>query len=485
MIVRKTPLFFLIVMLNIAAMVFMVIRPEFALVLICMTIWIDMVAYCLSNIQKRIFLFAFLLSFFVFLMGREILDTFGLHKVVTSFPDEVNAHAERLLIISLLSLFCGYVLSDHIVINGSNAQSLGHDDQYYETLKMKTYRTISLYVFYGSMIFSAVALVHIGLFIIRHGYYATYTSYSGLPWIIEKLSDLTPIAFFLFLATMPEKKQVNKHSIVFVVYLAMTLMSGKRFTFVAGFLILMAYYIKRNSINSGGMRWLTKKTIIIIAACIPVVFVLLYIFGTARFLESSGGLSFRDSLTDFLYGQGVSIHVIKFSYQHEYNPDRLYSFSSTMTFLQKNFVARLLGIKSYSGNTVENALYGYSLGHANSYYVYGSRYLAGKGTGSCYIAEAFHDFSYFGVVIFNFIYGIVLNRSFRFEKMGVIGCTISLILLQSLLLAPRGSADGFVSDIVDVTTWAVFILVFGFSNLVSKTRSTSSLENCGSTNSSQ
>jgi len=400
-------------------------------------------------------------------MGRDILETFELHAVVTDFSVEIDKHAVRLLNISLLSLILGYVLSDRVVAGGGKSNRTSSVDvQYYESAKIRTYRKVSLYLFYGSMIFSIFALVDIGLFLVRNGYYATYTSYNGLPWVIKKISDLTPITFFLFLATMPKKRDVNRNSIIFVVYLAMTLLTGKRFGFVAGFLILMAYYVKRNSVNSGNVQWLTKKTILIIMFCIPVMFFLLYVFGSVRYLSEANNLSFGDAITDFLYGQGVSIHVIKFSYQHEYNPNRLYTFSSTMTFLQKNFVSRLLGITSYSGNTVENALNGYSLAHANSYYVYGANYLSGKGTGSCYIAEVFHDFGYAGVVLLNIIYGIILNRFFKFENMGIMHITISLLLLQSLLFAPRGSADGFIGDMVDVTMWSVFILVFSISNML-------------------
>ena len=463
---HKTFIFVMLSMLNVVLIAMTLILPDYTYILLCMLVWLDLIVYCGFQIQKRVFMFMFLLAFFIFLMGREILDTFGLHEVVTSFPKEVDIHAERLLIISLLSVFLGYVISDHIVLKGSKSRDIN-----YESDMMHIYRKVSLHLFYGSMIFSAVRLVYSGFYILQYGYFATYTSESfGLPWAIEKLSDLTPIAFYLFLSTMPEKKQTDKHSRVYGIYLIMTLMSGKRFSFVAGFLILLAYYLKRNEINSGGVRWLKRRTIIITILVIPFLFVFLYIFGSIRFLNEVGDFSFKDAQTDFLYGQGVSIHVIKFTYMHEFNPDKIYSLSSTITFLQKNIISRVIGIKSYSGNTVNNALYGNSLGHALSYYIYGSRYLTGRGTGSCYIAEAFHDGGYVGVILWNLIYGVVLNRFFNFKKMGVFGCTISLLLLKSLLLAPRGSADGFVADIVDVTTWTAFLFVFFISRHIMSRR---------------
>ena len=461
---KKIFLLFLLIAINIGGLLVIAFRPETVFIVLAMMLWLDLATYCFFDIQKRIFLFVFLVSFFVFLMGRELLEVFGLHTTITVFSDETNMHAERLLFISLLTLLMGYIIAEHVSVKRKPQYFIN-----YESDRQRVYRQISLYIYYFSLIFSAIQLVYSGLFILRHGYLATYTSSSyGLPWIIEKLSDLTPITFFLFLSTMPDKRQTDKHSVVFIIYLMLTILSGKRFTFVSGLLILVAYYTKRNSINSGNVRWLNRKTIMIGLISIPILSIVLYVIGNLRFLNDFSLASFGDAISDLLYGQGVSIHVIKFSYQHEYNPDRLYTFSSTMTFLQRNFISRLLGVKSYTGNTVENALYGNSLGHANSYYVYGSRYLAGRGTGSCYIAEVFHDFGYGGVIIVNFIYGVILNKFFKFENMGFFRCTISLILLQSLLFAPRGAADGFVADIVDVTTWGTFLIVIVISDFFLK-----------------
>lgn len=459
---RKFALLMICILLNCVVGVFCLILSEYTHILVCMLIWIDITFYCFFNIRKRVCLLTFLIAFFVFLMGREILDVFHLHTIVTDFSEEIDLYAQRLLSISLLSLVCGYVISDHVTIKDRKNTIVDYSSE-----KIQVYRKVSLVLFYFSMVFSIIRLIDSGVFILQHGYYATYISSSyGMPWAVEKLSDLTPISFYLFLATMPKKSETDKHCLTFAVYLLMTLMTGKRFGFVAGLLVLFVYYMQRNSINSGNVKWLKKKTIAMIILAIPVLSVFLYFIGSARFLRSLANFSFGDALTEFLYGQGVSVHVIKFSYQKEFNPDRFYSLSSIMTFLQKNFVSRAFGVTSYSGNTIENATYGNSLAHALSYYVYGSRYLAGRGTGSCYIAELFHDFGYAGVILANLIYGVVLNRFFRFENMGFFRSTISLILLGSLLVAPRGSADGFVADLVDVTTWSALLFVFIVANLI-------------------
>lgn len=427
-------------------------------------VWLDLIVYCLLDFSERIFLFTFLIAFFVFLMGREILDVFNMHTIVSVFKPKINIHAEQLLLLSLISLIIGYFVSNRLKRNmAPNIESR------YENPLIIQIRDISSLIFYCSLLLSVIQLLDIGRYMISHGYLATYTSYSSsLPYLLVKLADVTPISFWIYLSTMPCKKAVDKHSIIFIFYLAMTLLTGKRFAFVAGLLVLFAYYIMRNTIKCEGKKWVKRSTIFICVLSIPVAAVGLYFFNTLRFGNSVDGISIRDAFTDFFYSQGVSINVIKYADMYELNPDKKYMFSSTLTFLQKNIFARMLDIQSYSGNTVENALFGNSMAHAMSYLLYGNRYLNGRGIGSCYIAEAFHDFGYLGVIAVNFVYGIILSRFFDFRKKGVFTGAISLILLNSLLYSPRGSADGFVADMVDFTTWGSIIFIYIIANLLSR-----------------
>lgn len=463
-----------IILLNILLLMIALVYPKSLYIVLAFCIWIDIIYFCFCNIGRRIYLFVFLMAFFVFLMGRELLDVFGLHTVVSSFSDEVNAFAEKLLIISLLFLLLGYVASNRIRFRVFRKKP----NDYNNTTVLVT-RQVSLWLFYITFVFSAIQLIDVGRHMIQYGYLSTYTDYqSSIPYFITKIAEMTPISFWIFLATMPSLKEVKKHGWVFGIYLCMTLLTGKRFSFVSGFFVLIAYFVMRNSFLNDGKKWIGKKIVIIMLASIPVLSVLLFFFSRVRSGIDVSGVTATDAFTDFFYGQGVSINVIKYSHLHELGADKKYLFSSTMTFLQKNIISRALGVKSYSGNTVDNAINGNSLAHALSYFIYGSQYLGGRGIGSCYIAEAFHDFRYYGVALVNFIYGVVLNRFFDFRNKGVYGCTIALILLDSLLKAPRGSADGFVAEIVDFTTWGTIIVVFVLVKLIIKGKTVPSARVC-------
>ncbi len=87
------------------------------------------------------------------------------------------------------------------------------------------------------------------------------------------------------------------------------------------------------------------------------------------------------------------------------------SLHNTKSVLFENAILRkMLDIRVYNGNSIENALYGHSLAHRLSYLEYGDYYLQGHGVGSCYIAELYHDFGVIGVMAGNYIYGYILRK---------------------------------------------------------------------------
>lgn len=79
-----------------------------------MLLWIDLIVYAVSKFNERSVFFGFLVTFFIFLMGRQMLEIFGLHKIETDFPDSVQKKTEITLLLSLMGLFGGYIISGYI-----------------------------------------------------------------------------------------------------------------------------------------------------------------------------------------------------------------------------------------------------------------------------------------------------------------------------------------------------------------------------------
>ena len=78
---------------------------------IAMLLWLNLIVYAVSKFNERSVFFGFLVTFFVFLMGRQMLEIFGMHKIETSFPDNIQKRTELTLLISLIGLFLGYIIS--------------------------------------------------------------------------------------------------------------------------------------------------------------------------------------------------------------------------------------------------------------------------------------------------------------------------------------------------------------------------------------
>lgn len=452
-----------LLLVDILTVIFAILFTNSTLMILILVVWSNGFIYSLYNIEEKGVLFSFLLSFFFILIGREALEVFGLHTVEAVFPKETNELAERLVLLALISLLIGYVLARKVFFTKAVQK-----EKDYNTIRYVSIRKASSILFYLTFAFNIFTVLDIVAFVTQHGYIMYYTSYiSNVPYIIKKLGDMCVICFWIFLATMPEKPKVNRMSIFYIFYLLSTLGTGKRFPFVAGLVTLFIYYLARNRINPGPFHWIRKKTMAILFVSAPFLVVILYIIGQVRMDNSMSEFRMSKVISDFLYGQGVSINVIKRAqmYESQLPQGKYYLLGNTIETLSNNLLFRSLGATQYAGNTVEHAINGYSFQHALSYTTMGDYYLAGHGLGSCYLAEAFHDLGYFGVIIVNLIYGVVICKVFDFRRHGIWGTALILSMLNSFLLAPRGSADGFLTDIVDLTFWGTVFSVWIFSKV--------------------
>ena len=126
-----------------------------------------------------------------------------------------------------------------------------------------------------------------------------------------------------------------------------------------------------------------------------------------------------------------------------------------------NFIFHLIGIAhSYVPQTVEMAMCGHSLGSYLTYTVDPSRYLAGGGFGSSYIAEAWLDTGYFGVIFWSFIYGVILAKIYYWIKSNVWLSCLSFYMLINIVYAPRGHVISFISEFISPTYFLVMIIIY-------------------------
>jgi oligosaccharide repeat unit polymerase len=427
-----------------------------------MLIFVVAVAYTTGNLSKHIVFLAFLISFFTFLLGNQFVETYFGYKYWISFSEASESHANFCLLLSLIFLFIGYLCGmkgnrGSIAIPGDN------NSTHLNELKIKRTQKAALFVYWPTYILLIATCIDIILFVSRHSYIEYYISYSPhIPVILQKLGEMAPFCLFVYLATMPTKKQCRLPLVSYFLYGIISLGTGKRFISIVVLLTILIYLVIRNRVMSNGEVWFKKRYWAYIAISLPFIISGLFVFEyvrTARVSEFHF-IGFGNTLLNFFQSVGASTKVIKWGYMYadQIPSGKFYMLGSTLNYLKYNFLnAKLLG---YSiGHTAEFAMGGHSFSDVLSYIVYPTRYLAGQGVGSSYIAEAYHDLGYFGVILINFVYGFILRNWLTFDRPHIWKTAISLYIISAFLKAPRGSADAFIPLVLNIKLLFIIILI--------------------------
>ena len=272
---------------------------------------------------------------------------------------------------------------------------------------------------------------------------------------LNRIEQALPVALCCYLATLPDRKHCNKICGSYFLYLIFTLLGGQRGPFILGALFLMIYYFYRN--KRDGEVWVKKSWVRIGLISFPFLLVGLGLFSKIRTGDQIEFKNIGDSLVKFVYNNGVSVNVIKRSYELDYKlrSDRFYS----MHFLHDGIFGLVFGSDG-TGNNADKATEGYHLAHALPYLMFRDKYLEGAGTGTSYIAELYHDFGYIGIVFGNIIYGFMLALLAKFDKNKPFNTSMKLLIITRLLWAPRGGFTEFITILSLPATIFIYVVVF-------------------------
>ena len=419
---------------------------------------------CYKNINKHIFLILYLMSFFTFLVGRQVVhDYFGYASFLGHTTDEYNALNLKLFI-NLFGIVVGYAVSQffHVYIKRSNGSKKIRP-------KDERIKVLSLYSNYFLVVPYAIDLIE-GILVVRqNGYVAYYTYTSHLPWIVTELSTLYLFSFLTFLATFPTKKEARLPVRIFIILTVLNLFTGRRLYFVTQFLILFGYAFLRNKEEE---KWLLRKHIIIIVCSLPAFVIFLYSYRFIRYKQEIAASSLVESFLHFFQQQGYSATLITQAQRYKiYLGDNNYSFHSILRFLNLNPISRYLlklpSTAKYIGDAETLAIRGGSLANTLSYYILGrAMFLKGYGTGGCYIASLFQDYGYIGLLLGGFAYGITLKAVSNIQRGRVYKNAILLIMFFSLLRAPRYNFDTPYYALCSYGLWMYFGALYFVSSIM-------------------
>lgn len=416
--------------------------------------YVSFLMICIPNYKNNISILMFLMCFFIFLMGSyfayEYLDyTEG----VVLFDENTQNHIYLSILIALISIFFGYFFA-----------RFGADYKNNEVNKEKELlvQSSSLILFYLSYI-PYITIEFLRVIKVREiGYTGLYLeNIVNLPYIITLFAYGCRIYFFIYLSTLPSKNKSRLPIILFFIYSAVSLFTGNRSTFVVNVSLIFIYYIFRSKNSSVRDNWINERNIIFIIILVPILLYLLDLVGNIRFNNTLFEQESSSTLIDIFVKQGVSSSVIGYGKIYNYKiPEKIYSFGDIYEKIRFNPISVLvMGGKFISGNSVERAINGNSFAHIISYIVLPFGYLRGRGLGTTYIAEAYHDFGYLGIILFSFIYGVILKKCRNFENSNYFKRSIILIVLGSLLMTPRSNADDILSIFLQTEVIFSFILL--------------------------
>lgn len=441
------------------------------LILFCANVF-----YGVSKFYDRIFFLAFQATFFTFLLGRTVSYMLTGKEDSYGFSKQILTHTNLCLTIALVSLLIGYVLADYIrgKYRLKKKERTALDESVYDSSKYQAVRKVSKWCFFATFPFDILVGVEKYVFVRTMGYAEYYVSYtSRFPYAVVKIADVCIVAFYFFLATFPSKKEIKLPVILYLIHAIVSLGSGKRQEFIVPLILLLLYFCVRNKIRSGGSPWVKAKHFRVMIIILPFLLASMYAYNTSRFSGSNAQTADQSSVVEqiagFFENTGFSVNVISFEKYYENQiPDKCYSFGDTIDYLRENVLTQLFfDFPVYKTQTAEKALNGNNFSQTITYIRSPSYYLSGRGYGSCYIAEAYHDFGYLGIVFWSMLYSFVLVFMYDFKNKGIIYVTVSLSALHYILIAPRNMASAFISEMININTWLAIIVILCFAHLLS------------------
>lgn len=433
---------------------------------ILMVAWIYELIFALRNLNRNAPLLAFIVALFTFLMTRLVIPLFYTNAYIEASWDNTIAFnistydfIYTSIFVALISVHVGYCCTQMVNTNLSFAID-------YNKKEIKSVREMSRKLYNFTLFFAGLEVLEKAVFVWSHSYLEYYLNFSqSLPGIVYKLSTVYELVFYIFLATMPSKREAKPILISYLVFNTLTLLIGGRSSFILACMFLIIYFYLRNDLSPNDL-WISKKNqrrliFVIPGICMLMFLVMIIRGGTTDYDTSILGLFF-----DFFFSQGSSMQVLGLTYEgrNSLPPDQIYSLGPLINVVNDNFIFHLMGIgHHFKSQTVEIALHGHSLGNYLTYTYQTDRFFKGGGLGSSYIAEAWADFGYFGIVIWSFIYGFILAKVRTLCTKNIWITALAFMMMMSIIFAPRANAISFVSNLFSPTYLLVIIFLYSYS----------------------
>lgn len=421
--------------------------------------------YASKNLNKNIAFILFLVAFFTFLMGRLVLplviNMSDYNEVFFSFMDYKSStyfHVILSLYITLLFIFVSYTMVEKKMPDSLN---LGF---FPDSPRIKFVRRCAKIAMWMSFPFALLVILEKVRYVMVNGYAGMLLEQeSNLPTIVIILSALFEYMVYLFLATLPSKQESRIVIILYLFFAFSNIIGGDRGECVLSVFVVIFYFFLRNRLYTGNSKWIGRKGIWSLVLAAPLAMILLfsiaYLRDSKEFDHDSAGLL----VGGFFYQQGASLNVVASAYENEKNlpKGKLYSIGPIIDYIKINYLSRIVfGTKPYELGSHDLATKGNSLDSAITFLEAPEFYANGGGMGSSFVAEAYHDFGYIGIILYSLLYGFVLASIPKWNSRNVWLSVVALVFLKYIMYAPRARATAFIASAASVSFWPIALIIF-------------------------
>lgn len=436
------------------------------------TTFFDMFFYLvLKGAKENIAFLLFVVSFYTFLMGSKLIPFIDIsEKNIFTLFRTVQLNSEEymlflnLLFLSLTSAYIAYRLTKSL-----NLQSKQKFITSY--VNLPKYYNLKLAIKILLPIFLIASIVEAFIswnYISSVGYVESYVTTIQVPTIISKPAALFPALVVIIFALEPTREEVKLTTKYYIISLLCTVFSGRRTDLVIGLLFIIWYLCVIDNKNIFSKKFLTKQRIILVGI---FSFLLIAFLGAYSFIRANlqtKSMNLLDYISYFFKSLGRSDTVIADTIINIDNFPKSgfnYFIYPIKDFVSSNILTRdvyevVTGLKSYTsvGQGISKLDYTDSFSHWLTYIVAPDLYINGHGLGSSYIAETFIAFGVIGVVVYSILLGCLLNTLTNLNLKKVWSRILLMIVLKSILFAPRGPAIGFIDGLYEIIL--TFIIVY-------------------------
>ena len=439
---------------------------------------IAIVCDLIPHVRRDFPFLVFVGTYHILLLGRVDVSFLAHYSSILYYLEAENFYnlfiALQVVTLSLLCIYAGYRTTGPFFAQREKKIEKNGWAAVSQSPLLPVIRQMSTIVLFISSLASFYTLMQSILNVLRNGYLGSFTQVSAanIPSVISRLSMFFVPSFAIFLATMPNRKQLRLPLMVYGVYLLATLFTGRRNIFVCEAITILIYFVLRDSLYPKEKRIFKKRSVVGGGIAAVLAMYLLQRLAEIRAYGLLSHRNFLDTVVNFLYSQGASFRVVIQTVNSwdlfDHSMTWQYLFYPFELFVHNNQITRTLfglsPIIEVQTRAFADSTHNYA--HALTYLVDPVRYLSGGGFGTSFVAESYVAFGFLGVVIVSAVIGLILRFFASMMSRSWVVIASCLIAIRDFVYIPRSFAFLWVTNVFNLTYLCFYIAIYFAALLV-------------------